>query len=330
MPRPLPPLRPALSGLALLLTLGLATPALAQTTETVPAAAAATGTILTGRIAGDAEARYIIAGEAGQRLSVDLASSNPSLYFNILPEGSDTALFIGSTSGNVADIPLPAAGNYVVQVYLMRNAARRDEGSDYSIGIGLAGGDFADGLAGGPDWWQVADIGAGSALNIRSGPDTRYPVVGKAQNGEAMQNRGCRMTGTTRWCSIRVSGSGVQGWVAGSYLREGAAPATPETPAGGPVGNGVPFDATGMVECATSAGAAMGTCPFGVVRDGPGNAGVWIALGNGRERAILFEGGVPVSADSPEPLGFDKAEDIFTIRVGSETYRFPEAVVNGG
>jgi hypothetical protein len=168
------------------------------------------------------------------------------------------------------------------------------------------------------------------ALNIRSGPDTRYDVVGKAQNGEAAQNRGCRMTGQTRWCRIRVDGSGVQGWVAGRYLVEGAAPAMAEVPPGGPKGNGVPFDATGEVSCATAAGAAMGSCPFGVVRDGPGNAGVWIALGDGAERAILFEGGVPVSADSPAPLSFTKDGDLFTISVGDERYQLPEALVNGG
>lgn len=327
---PFPLYRTALTAIALGLTLPCALPALAQTTEPVPAAAAASGTVVTGRIAGDAEARYTVAATAGQTLSVDLRSTNPGLNFNILPEGTDTALFIGSTSGTVADIPVPQSGTYVIQVYLMRSAARRDEASDFSLGIGLGSADFADGLSGGPDWWQVAGIDAGSALNVRSGPDTRYDVIGKAQNGEVMQNRGCRMTGATRWCSIRTSGSGVQGWVAGRYLVEGAAPATPETPEGGPVGNGVPFDATGMLDCAMAEGAGMTSCPFGVVRDGPGNAGVWIALGNGAERAILFEGGIPVSADSPAPLSHSKDGDLFTIRVGAETYRFPEAVVNGG
>jgi hypothetical protein len=177
--------------------------------------------------------------------------------------------------------------------------------------------------------WQVSGISEG-ALNIRSGPDTRYGVVGKAQNGEVAQNRGCRMTGPTRWCSIRVAGSGVQGWVAGRYLIEAAAPAGPEVPPGGPKGNGVPFDATGEVSCAMTAGAAMGSCPFGVVRDGPGVAGVWIALGGGAERAIQFEGGVPVTTDSAAALSFTKEGDLFTISVGDERYQFPEAVVNGG
>lgn len=297
--------------------------------ETVAAAAASAGTIVKGQLKDDDSIDYGIAAAAGQRLSIDLSTSNPSLYFNVLPEGSEQALFIGSTSGRVADVILPAAGRYVVRVYLMRNAARRDETADYSLGIGLAGADFADALAGGPDWWAVANVRDG-ALNIRSGPDTRYPVVSKAQNGEIMQNRGCRMTGAVRWCSVRVSGSGVQGWVAGAYLVEAAAPVTPAVPEGGPVGNGQPFDATGFVKCAIAPGEALRSCPFGVVRDGPGNAGVWIALGDGRERQILFENGAPAATNVDAVLSLERSGDQLAIRVGDERYEFPEALVNGG
>lgn len=313
------------------LTLAFTTSGLAQImrTETVAEAAATAGTVLAGRLTGDESVDYIIKGKAGQVLSADLSASNASLYFNILPPASAEALFIGSTSGNVADIRLPAAGDYVVRVYLMRSAARRDEVAEYALGIGLAGADVADGLSGGPDWWAVTGLSEG-LLNVRSGPDVRYQVAGHAQNGDVLQNRGCRMTGAERWCSIRVDGSGVSGWVDGRYLTEAAAPATPAVPEGGPKGNGVPFDATGFVNCATADSEAMRTCPFGVVRDGPGNAGVWIALGDGRERAILFEGGQPVSADIDAPLRFEKSGDMFSISVGGERFAFPEAVVNGG
>lgn len=313
------------------MALALATASLAQTArqETVAAAAAAAGTVIRGRIRGDESVDYLIAAEAGQRLSVDVSTTNDSLYFNILPQGSDEALFIGSTLGNVADIPVPSAGTYIVRVYLMRNAARRDEGADFALGIGLSGADLADGLAGGPDWWEVTGL-VNDALNVRLGPDTRYDVVGKARNGDVMQNRGCRMTGQTRWCNIRIDGSGVQGWVAGKYLLETVAPATPAMPEGGPIGNGTPFDATGSVDCSVTADAPMRSCPFGVVRSGPGNAGVWIALGDGKERAILFEGGVPVSVNAEAPLSFEKSGDMFTISVKNERYRFPDAVVTGG
>lgn len=323
--------RPLITAISAGLVL-LALPVVAQEirSETVEAAAAASGTILSGEIRGDDTVEYSVTGAAGQILSVDLLAENGAMSFNITPKGAAEALYVGATAGPVADVTLPAAGDYVVQVYLMRSAARRDEAAAYTLGIGLAGGDFADGLAGGPDWWQVTGLQAGSALNIRSGPHTRYPVISRAANGEVAQNRGCRMTGGDRWCNVRFDGSGQQGWVAGRFLIEAAAPAAAMVPEGGPVGNGVPFDATGAVPCALAAGQATQSCLFGVVRDGPGNAGVWIALGDGRERAILFEGGVPVSADSPEAMRFDKAGDLFTVRVGAETYEIPEAVVFGG
>jgi hypothetical protein len=308
-----------------------AAPVSAQTIPSteVPPSAASAGTVLNGTLKGDESIDYLVSAQAGQILSVDVASSNPGLYFNILPQGSAEALFIGSTSGNVADIPLPETGTYAIRVYLMRSAARRDEAAQYALGIGLAGADFADSLTGGPDWWEVSGVGGGDALNIRSGPATRYEVIGKARNGDVMQNRGCRMTGSTRWCSIRVDGSGVQGWVAGRYLIEAAAPTMPEMPANGPVGEGAAFDATGFVSCAMAA-EPMRECPFGVVRDGPGNAGVWIALGNGTERQILFEGGQPVASNRDAAVSFEKTDDMFTITIGDERYAFPEAVVNGG
>lgn len=326
------PLARCLPSLVACAALAFATGSHAQAprTETVAAAAAIAGTVIEGNINGDETVDYLVTGEAGQRLSVDLSTANASLYFNILPPGSGEALFIGSTSGTVADVPLPAAGAYVVRVYLMRNAARRDEASRYELGIGLAGGDFADGLAGGPDWWQVSGLSQ-DALNIRSGPDTRYEVVGKARNGDVMQNRGCRMTGAVRWCSVRVDGSGVQGWAVGKFLVETAAPAAPATTDGGPVGNGTPFDATGLVNCAVASGDAMRTCPFGVVRSGPGNAGVWIALGNGQERQILFEDGVPVATEPAGEIRFEKSPGgDFAISIGDERYAFPEALVMGG
>jgi hypothetical protein len=74
----------------------------------------------------------------------------------------------------------------------------------------------------------------------------------------------------------------------------------------------------------------MRQCPFGVVREGTGNAGVWIALGDGSERQILFEGGAPVATNSAGTLNFEKTGDLFVVRVGDERYEIPEAVVNGG
>lgn len=318
-----------LAAVAVALALAAACQAEAIRTEDISEQAAAAGTVLASEITGDQSIDYVLAADAGQILSVDLSASNASLYFNILPRGAPEALFIGSTSGNVADIPVPEAGTYVIQVYLMRNASRRNQTAEFTLGVGIVGAAFADSLAGEPDWWSVSGLTDG-ALNIRSGPDTRYAVVSLVQNGQLMQNLGCRMTGTARWCNVRVDGSGVQGWVAGQYLVEAAAPTLPGMPAGGPVGNGGPFDSTGYVDCAAGPEDAMRLCPFGVVRDGPGNAGVWIALGDGDERHILFEGGSPVATNTDAALSFSKSGDAYLISIGSERYSFPDALVMGG
>ena len=299
-------------------------------TERIDLSGAAGLQLIEGRLTGDEIVDYVVSAAQSHILSVDMQTSNASAYFNITPRGGEEAIFIGSTSGTVADVPAPEAGDYVVRLYLMRSAARRNETATYSLAVSIGAPEFADGLSGGPDYWQVAGVGGGDALNVRNGPSTRYGVISKLRNGSVLQNRGCRMTGDTRWCSIRAAGSGQQGWVAGRYLVESAAPRAPSMPEGGPAGNGTPFDATGSVACATDAGQPTRPCLFGVVRDGPGNAGVWIGLSDGRERQILFEGGRPVATNIDAALSFEKEADLHLVRIGDERYEIPDAVVFGG
>lgn len=282
-----------------------------------------------GAIAGDEIDDYLLHAERAQILSVDLRTSSSSAYFNIVPEGSQQAIFIGSTSGKVADVTAPAAGTYLVRVYLVRSAARRGEAADYSLGLGVGVPEFADGLSGGPDYWEV-DVDDGGALNLRAGPSTRYRRVSALRKADVLQNRGCRMTGEERWCNVRATGSGVTGWVAGRFLRETAPPRPPRMPEGGPVGNGNPFDATGKVPCATAAGQPMRACPFGVIREGPGNAGVWIALGDGEERQFLFEAGAPVATSPGGAFDHETDGGLTRIHVGEQRFEIPAAVVDGG
>ena len=272
---------------------------------------------------------YLLNAKQAQMLSVDLRTSNSSAYFNITPKGSQEAIFVGSTSGSVADVPAPADGTYVIRVYLVRSAARRGETATYTLGLGLGAPEFADGLSGGPDYWAVS-VDDGSALNLRAGPSTDYDRVSTLRKGDVLQNRGCRMTGDERWCDVRVAGSGVTGWVAGRFLVETAPPQPPRMPDGGPVGNGNPFDATGMLPCATAEGQPMRQCPFGVIREGPGNAGVWIALGGGQERQFLFENGRPVATDPGGAFEHKTDGDLTIIRTGDQRFEIPAAVVFGG
>jgi hypothetical protein len=94
---------------------------------------------LKGRIKGYEYVHYKINAHSGQKLAVHLKSSNLSNYFNILPPGEESALFIGSSSGNHFSRIVSKNGNYTVDVYLMRNAARRNEVANYSIEFKLTG-----------------------------------------------------------------------------------------------------------------------------------------------------------------------------------------------
>jgi hypothetical protein len=101
-----------------------------------PGASSAT---IKGQIKGDDGVDYVLGAKAGQTMNVSLKSSNASNYFNVLPPGSDAAIFIGSTSGNDFTGALPVDGDYRVQVYLMRSAARRNETANYTLTVGITG-----------------------------------------------------------------------------------------------------------------------------------------------------------------------------------------------
>ncbi len=111
--------------------------------QTVQFAKGATSAQLKGSIKGDAGVDYKIGARAGQTLAVTMKPSNASTYFNILPPGSEGAMFIGSTSGVKATVVLPDDGIYVVRVYLMRNASRRNETSNYTLTVGVTGNPLA-------------------------------------------------------------------------------------------------------------------------------------------------------------------------------------------
>ncbi|WP_223526436.1 MULTISPECIES: hypothetical protein [unclassified Pseudomonas] len=95
-------------------------------------------------IKGPLTAQYRLNAKAGQMMTVDFKSSNTSTYFNITAKGADYALFNGSIMGNHFLGLLPADGEYTVQVYLMRNAARRNEVANYSLSLSLNSGDATD------------------------------------------------------------------------------------------------------------------------------------------------------------------------------------------
>jgi hypothetical protein len=103
-------------------------------------AAGANSATVKGTVKGYDSVDYTLTAKAGQTMSVKMTTTNASSYFNVLPPGSTgEAIFIGSSEGNNYSGVLPASGKYTVRVYLMRNAARRNETASYSVSFKITG-----------------------------------------------------------------------------------------------------------------------------------------------------------------------------------------------
>ena len=136
--------------------------------QRVTFAAGADSIRLQGQLKGDQTVDYTLRAGAGQTLTVELKGSNLQNYFNVIAAGSDSALFIGSTSGNNFRGLLPSDGDVRVRLYLMRPAARRQESSTYSLRIGISGTPLAplppsrDALIPGTFFHASAEVPCGS------------------------------------------------------------------------------------------------------------------------------------------------------------------------
>ena len=102
-----------------------------------------------GSIKGSQTVDYRLRARAGQTMTVALRTTNASAYFNVLPPASDEALFVGSTSGTRFAGALPGDGDYTIRVYLMRNAAPRNETASYTFDVAVTDAAANAGATGG-------------------------------------------------------------------------------------------------------------------------------------------------------------------------------------
>lgn len=187
--------------------------------------------VIRGAVKGYGANDYVFPVGAGESMKIDMKTNLLSAYFNLTAPGAQEAAFIGSTSGESYSGIAPVAGDYTVRVYMMRSDARRGKTAKYTLTIALGqksasderGPDFADGLAGGPDYWEVTGVPAGDTLKVRATPSPKGKIVTQAVNAAVMKNHGCKLTRGERWCQVE-DGAGRTGWVNGRYLREGAGP----------------------------------------------------------------------------------------------------------
>jgi len=154
--------------------LALVQPAVAEQVV-VSFAKGASSQTLKGSIKGDQSRDYIVDARAGQTMTVDFKPSNASAYFNVIAPGADSAMFIGSSEGNRFSGPLTASGRHTIQVYLMRNAARRNEVANYTINIGVTGAAAAaprpshDALVAGTNYNATAEVPCITAADAPKG-----------------------------------------------------------------------------------------------------------------------------------------------------------------
>jgi hypothetical protein len=167
-------------------------------------------------------------------MRIQLRPTNLATYFNVYAPGQgpgDEALASGQFTDPINRWigSLATSGEYTVSVFMMRSAARRNEQSDFDIDFAVEGamgdvfqGDFADGLVGGPDYYQVL-VSGGGGLNMRQEPSTGAAIVTRLVGGQNVRNLGCRMAEGRRWCRVAtLADPGFEGWVAGDFLVEGS------------------------------------------------------------------------------------------------------------
>lgn len=98
---------------------------------------------------------------------------------------------------------------------------------------------------------------------------------------------------------------------------------------------GTNFHATGEIPCARVAGQPMGSCSFGVRREGGGSGSITVFWPDGGNRVIYFEDGTPSSYDESEADGgarmtVGREADLFMVRIGEQRFEIFDAIISGG
>ncbi len=112
--------------------------------KTIRFEAGKTSATIEDQLTGDQTIDYLLRAEKGQLMSIQLKTSSNSNYFNLLPPGSQEAIFIGSINGTEWSGHLPQDGVYKLRVYLMPNAARRNVKAVYTLQVSVTGEPYPD------------------------------------------------------------------------------------------------------------------------------------------------------------------------------------------
>ncbi|MBS0562483.1 MAG: hypothetical protein JSR21_20745 [Proteobacteria bacterium] len=145
--------------------------------ETVRFAKGATAATLHGTVRGYGTADYTLRAKAGQTMTVTMKTTNLASYFNVLPPGSDAAIGRGDLTDNAWTGVLPVDGEYRVQVYLMRSAARRNETARYTLTVGVADAPPGDAKVPGTQYHATGTVPCSFASDPKGSSRCSFGVV---------------------------------------------------------------------------------------------------------------------------------------------------------
>jgi hypothetical protein len=91
------------------------------------------------KLVGDAVKDYILAVNAGQKITVTLASSDPALRFNVISAFSKAVLYDGRTAKEPAwSGTLELEGEYIISIYAARAEPSPQQRSQYKLTVTLS------------------------------------------------------------------------------------------------------------------------------------------------------------------------------------------------
>lgn len=110
---------------------------LAASSQAIQFAKGANSAIVKGYVQGYHDARYTLRANAGQELSAVVQRGN--VYANVyapgdLPGQAEALLSVGELPEKLV---LPSSGDYVIQVYQMRNDARKDKKQSFAVKVAV-------------------------------------------------------------------------------------------------------------------------------------------------------------------------------------------------
>lgn len=182
--------------------------------------------------------KFRLPAERGQTLRLGLESRNRDVAFNLIHPSTGAVVYDGARSGRRAEVVLKNGGDWIVEVFLTRQAADRGDWADFRLDVRLT--EAVATPAPKPPAQDLGDLvvtglSGYDTLNIRAEPSLNARVVTRVPNGTRLTNGGCFASGTMTWCAVSDPSNRFAGYASARYLAKdsqaGWPPVQPKPPA---------------------------------------------------------------------------------------------------